>query len=258
MSSIRAASLSTNTPHVAGHNVDGPIENSDTYRPVSKLAIAAALAGAVSLIVLLVDDIAIWAVPALAIVLSLVALRRITEANPPLVGRTLAWFGLGLGIAMLVAGPVYRFTRLAWAEREAGSMAAEWIEHVRKGRRRAAHQLTLPLAARCPSDQTLSHCYRNDPDRQEQLDAYVANRDVRQLLLWGEQATYDAPTTHHRGFRGLRDDVGLVYQIVLAHDDDPHRHDRFLRILVRRQRDAESGTFYWTVAAVKLADSPAP
>jgi hypothetical protein len=238
--------------------VDGPIENSDAYRPVSKLAIAAALAGVVSLIVLIVDDIAIWALPALATFLSLVALRRITGADPPLVGRTLAWLGLGLGIAMLTAGVVYRFTRLAWAEREAGVVAADWIEHVRKGHRRAAHQLTLPLAARCPSGQTLSHCYRNDPDRQEQLDAYVSNRDVRQLLLWGEQATYESPTTHHRGFRGLRDDVGLVYPINLARDDDPHRHDRFLRILVRRQKDAESGAFYWTVAAIKLADSPVP
>ena len=238
--------------------MDGPLENSDAYRPVSKLAIASALAGAASLIVLIIDDVAIWALPAVAIIVSLFALRGIAAASPPPVGRRLAWLGLALGVALLVAGPVSRITRLAWAEQEASAVAAEWIDHVRKGRRRAAHELTLPLRARCADGQTLSHCYRNDPDRQEQLDAYVSRRDVRQMLLWGEQATYDPPVTLHRGFRGLRDDVGFVYTVNLIRDDDPHRHDHFLRVLLRRQRDDTSGEFYWIVAAVKLTDSASP
>jgi hypothetical protein len=244
-------------PTAADHDVDRQLETPEAYRPISTLAIVAAVAGVASLVVLISPEPPLWAVPASAIAIALAALRRIAQSNPPLVGRPLARLGLGLGIAMLVAGPVNRVTRLAWAEREAAAVAQQWIEHIRKGHRRAAHQLSLPLAARCPSDQTLSHCYRNEPDRQEQLDAYLARRDIRQLLLWGEQASYRDPAAVFRGFRGLHDEVDLVYHIDLARDDDPHDHHRSLRILLRRQRDDATGAFYWMVAAVKLADSAA-
>jgi len=235
--------------------VNQPLDNPDEYRSVSPVAIIAAVLGVASLVVLVSDAVGMWLLPALAILAALMALRQIATATPPRVGRGLAWIALALGLITLIAAPVSRFTRLAWAEREAIVAARQWIEHIRKGQRRAAHELTLPLAVRCPRNETLSHCYRNHPARQEELDAYVSRREVRQMLLWGEQATYDELTVRYRGFRGSQDEVGLAYRIVLARDDDPHRHDRFLRVFMRRQRDAESGSYYWIVAGIRLAES---
>jgi hypothetical protein len=235
--------------------VDQRLDNPDEYRSVSPVAIIAVILGVASLVVLISDEIGMWALPVAAIVAALAALRQIATATPPRIGRRLAWIALALGSITLVAAPVSRYTRLAWAEREATIAASQWIEHIRKGQRRAAHQWTLPLAARCPPHETLSHCYRHDPALQEELEAYVSRRQVRQMLLWGEQATYAGPTRLHRGLRGSQDEIDLAYRIDLARDDDPHRHDRFLHVFMRRRRDAQTGSYFWIVAGIRLAES---
>jgi hypothetical protein len=229
--------------------------NSHEYRSVSAVAIVAAVLGVVSLLVLATDEGGMWVLPALAVLVAVIALRQIATATPPKIGCRLAWLGLTLGVTLLVAAPIRHYSRLAWAKREAINAANEWIEHIRKGRRRAAHQWTLPLAARCPPNETLSHCYRSDPQRQEDLDAYISRRDVRQLLLWGEQAEYDHPTVLHRAARGSLDEVGLAYVVTLPHDDDPHGHPHELRVFMARKRDVESGRYYWIVLGVRLAEA---
>ena len=227
-------------------------DSAGDYRPVSRWAVAAVILAALSLVTLLFEDPLVWTLPAMAIAIAVAALVHIRRAETRPVGARAAWIALGVSVVLLVAGPVARQSRAAWSVREAAGVAEAWLDHVREGRSRAAHELTLPLAIRCPDDAPLQACYRNEPDREEQLTQYTSEASVARLLLWGPQATYEPTGKTWQTAAGLRDAVSIEYRVTLARDDSSTAAPPKLLITVQRERSSSDGRFFWRIARTRL------
>lgn len=258
------------------------------YRPVSTWAVVALAVGFAALATLLVNQPAMWSLPVVGVALALVAWRdtRPPEGNA---GRKLAALALAIAVSVLAADVTRFFSRRVWARREAIAVAEQWIEELRQGRRRAAHQITLPVSQRCPAEESLNHCYRNDRDRQDDLENFAEETAPRQMLFWGRLAEFRLQSVIPRSNEGLLDRVELEYAIDLpappdevphvddlhdhdAHDHPGHQHDarpapvataatsseKRLLILLERTGDDAGQAIGWRVQLYKIAEKSSP
>ena len=82
------------------------------YRPISGWALAALFIGLVSFVALFHP--LLWSVPMAGVVVSLIALLRISHADVPLVGRKAALIGLAFSLLYGVAAPARVASRDYW------------------------------------------------------------------------------------------------------------------------------------------------
>lgn len=249
-----------------------PAPGQTAYRPISVWAVVSLILGCISAVTLIVESPMAWLAPVVAVAVSLAALWETWGAAAEKAGRTLAIAGLLLAVVFLSAGISRRELRRTWAAEEAEVVAQEWIEHVRHGRRRAAHTLSLAPSERCPADRPLSRCYREREDLQERLDKYVEEPYVRPMLLWGQQARYQLVDIPRRELFSSTDVVGLLYEVTVQAADStpaelpvgtmlppttrPAEMPRYLRLLLERKHDPRSHQTAWRVVSGKLAAVP--
>ncbi len=231
------------------------------YRPISLWAIASIIGGGASTITLLVGHPAIVVVPAIGIVVAVVALVKTGGPAAIVSGRWLAVVGL---MAALTLGAVTISNHLArrhWAQQEAQQFTDHWVEALRLGRRRTVHEMSLTPHKRCPSNRTLSHCYRNTPGRRDAMDRYLdpKNRQtaaIRQMLRWGRSAQSQRISTRILSFsQSRRDVVGVEYRIRFEDPrfDKSSKTPRYLRVQVERTIDPSSGKAHWRIVRQTLA-----
>lgn len=130
------------------------------YRPVSRLAVAAAVAGAVSALAIASPFFGI--VPLVGITLACLALADVRRAGAEKAGRAVALVGLalsiGFGAQAMSAAAASRWI----AASRAGEAARFWLDVVREGRQGDAMSMCLPeameaaakVAALMPSEDT--------------------------------------------------------------------------------------------------------
>jgi hypothetical protein len=156
------------------------------YRSVSGLAVAAAILGVVSAVILV--NPLLTPVPVAALVASLVALRSIGVSGGQLVGRIPALVGLCLATFFLGWGFTAHLARQSLLEERAKQAADGWLELLRDGKVEQAHQFRLSPAARLSSPEALAEHYKNNKEAAEDLQTFRSGSGVRDLTTFGADA----------------------------------------------------------------------
>jgi hypothetical protein len=156
------------------------------YRSVSGLAVAAALLGLVSAVVLVNPLLA--PVPVAGLIAALVALRAIGNSGGQLVGRLPALVGLCLATFFLGWGLTAHLARQSLLEKRAKQAADGWLELLQNGKVEQAHQFRLSPASRLSSSEALAEHYKNNKEAAEDLQVFKTGSGVRDLMTFGADA----------------------------------------------------------------------
>ena len=127
------------------------------YRPVSRLAIVSLVLGLLSAAALLHP--LLWILPILAVLLAGIAFRQTVAPASELRGTGLALTAISLGIPVRLPCRVLAIQFSAALDRQASEYSTAWLELVRQGRLKEAHQLTMYSAERLSPDVSLEEAY---------------------------------------------------------------------------------------------------
>jgi hypothetical protein len=181
------------------------------YQAVSGLAVLGLLFGLLSPLALLAP--AFWLAPLVGIALGLMALARIAQEAPALIGRKAALAGLLLSVVFAAAAPTQWFTYRWLVRREAGVFAMAWFDMLRQREPHKAHQLTDYPTSRRPLDDSLWDYYTNDWPLCQEIRGYVEQPLVRTLLALGNRAEARLYQTENQAIGGDGDLVRQVYAV---------------------------------------------
>ena len=153
------------------------------YRSVSTLAVAAAILGVVSAVILVNPLLA--PLPVAALIAALVALRAIANSGGQLVGRIPALVGLCLATFFLGWGFTAHLARQSLLETRAKQAADGWLKLLQDGKVEQAHQFRLSPAARLSSSEALAEHYKSNKEAAEDLQVFKTGSGVRDLMTFG-------------------------------------------------------------------------
>jgi hypothetical protein len=211
------------------------------YRVVSGLAVT-------GLILALFTPLAwahpmLWAIPAIAIVVSLVALIRIAGAAPALIGRKAAVAGLTLSVLCGSTACSEWFTFRRLIDREARQFAGRWFELLRNGEPHKTHQLSEDPESRLPLDEKLWDHYALGTESRSKLEGYLQRPEIRSLLALGGEAQVRYYDTE-RIYRDYGDNaVVQVYAVTCQQRGEKTSY--FVRLAMKRRPLPKTGHTYW-------------
>lgn len=216
------------------------------YRALAGQSVAGLIFGLLAPLALI--DTLLWILPAIGLLFSLWALRRIKNATPSLTGRGLATVGLTLSLLFAVAAPAEWLTYHWKVREEARQFSTSWFDHVMQEQPQKAHQLSLSPENRRPFNEALWDYYRNNPRPREALKNYVANPAVRALLAMGPRARVQFYDTAGQSRGDQADNVEQLYAV--TYDEDSERKSFFIALRMVREKD-EDGKAGWRVVSVE-------
>jgi hypothetical protein len=115
----------------------------DAYRPVSGMAVAAAVLGVLSPAAVIHPSLFI--LPVIGAVFAVVAIRDLSAADSIKIGRLAALTGLALSLFFGCVGLTRSLTTTWTANRRAEQVAARWVDAVLDGRILEAHAMLMPF-----------------------------------------------------------------------------------------------------------------
>ena len=212
------------------------------YRPVSRLAPITAILGIASASALIHP--LLWVIPLLATVVGIVALRQFTT-NPQLIGRKAVLFGLILALFIGSYAPARTLTRRSMLSHESRRIATDWLELVRQGRLEEAHQWTLTLRDRQPTDVLLKKYYESSGAALKQLDDFF-NREIIQQFRTVAHA--GEIRFQRRGIVAHEREADYVTHYFEASQDVNGLSERVpVLAVLRRSLDPQTKAAYWVV-----------
>lgn len=215
----------------------------DSYRALSPWAVLALVLGLASALTLVHPLLAL--LPVLALASGFAALRQIRHYAPTYIGRWAALVGMWLAILFLVAMPTRWLVWRTLIEGEATRFGNEFMRLLVQEQAIEAHQLSLPLAIRMPTDETMLEIYREDPARVAGVKSFVADPPIRTLLALGERADvrlYDVESIVTNGDSAV---VALLYAITF--DDAGVKRTFFVRLILLREAASGDARSSWKV-----------
>jgi hypothetical protein len=225
------------------HITDSQDEELSAYRAVAGLAVAGLIFGLLAPLALI--DPTLWTVPALGMLLSVRALRRIRRSEPALAGRKLALAGLALSLLFLTAAPTDWLVHRWRVRNEATELAGLWFRCLTEDEPQKAYQLTLPSGGRQPLDHRLWAVYRDTPRLRQGLENYVKAPLVRTLLALGPKARVRFYETANQSRTGQEDVVEQLYAV--TYEEEGERKSFFVAVQMSRTKLAD-GTADWRIA----------
>lgn len=213
------------------------------YKAVSVLAVLGLLAGLLTVTALLSP--AMWIVVLVGLVLNSLALMRIAQEAPALIGRKAALAGLALSLFFGAVAVADWYTYSAMARREARQFATLWFENLRDREPQRAHQLTLSPNMRRPFDDKLWSVYYEGSDTREELESYLDRAEVKALMALGgkAQVRYYASPMQSQG--AGNDIVSLVYAVTFPEAQE--KKTFFLKLVLERHRLAKPARAEWRI-----------
>jgi hypothetical protein len=208
------------------------------YRAVSSAAVVGLILGLLSPLALV--DPLLWLVPAIAIAVSALALRRIARRRPALIGRRAALAGLLLSMLLGVAALSDWFGYRWFVRCEAVRFADLWFVQLADDQPQRAYQLTLGPRARQPWDEKLWEAYRQSPRWRGDLEYYVSQPLVRALLALGHQAKVRYYQSAAQAKTDWGDSVSLIYAV--TYEEDGGKKTFFVRLELERLQDDLGGS----------------
>lgn len=213
------------------------------YHVLSGTAVAALVFGLLSVLAAL-DPLA-WIIPATAMVLGGVALIRIAQRQPELVGRNAAVAGMALALLFGGYALSYWMGERTLLRRQAQQFGMAWFDFLARGEPQKAHQLTEHPNRRQPLNDALWRYYGKDWTRRDSLEAYVSRPLVRTLLALGDGANvrlYENGSITRDRYRSM---VEQVYAVTYQEDDQ--KKTFFVSVQLERLRLDEGEATAWRV-----------
>ncbi len=215
----------------------------ESYRPLSGLAVVAAVLGLVSPLALFAPFL--WVLPFGGVLASVAALRAIGSVIPPMLGRKGAMAGLALSLVFGVAGPVdwacYRWQ----IRREATQFAMQWFDLLRNREPHKAFQLRLAAETRSPLDDSLWQVYYEGSDLRQMLEDFLNDKTVRTLMALGDKASIRYYDTEAQEGGRESDILDQSFAVTYASPDGPATF--FVGVRLERSRPRDSDRAFWRV-----------
>jgi hypothetical protein len=222
------------------------------YRVVSSLAVT-------GLILALFTPLAwahpsLWAIPAAAIVVSIVALIRIASAAPALIGRKAALVGLVLSVlcGSMACSDWFTFRRLIdWQARQ---FALQWFNTLRNGEPHKTYQLSEYPESRLSFDEKLWEHYAPGTEARSDLEGYLQRPEIRSLLALGG----DVDVRYYDTEEIYRDDGddAVVQVFAVTCQQQGEKTSYFVRLTMKRRPLPKTGHTYWQVLNFEGAVRP--
>jgi hypothetical protein len=129
----------------------------------------------------------LWTIPFSAVLVSVVALRRISSQAPRLGGRRLALAALGLSFILGGGAIAFEEGSKALTVAQGRHIAACWFDYLRRGEVERSHQLMLDPAERESRPDELKSLYAKSEKRTEQLNFYLNAVPIGDLAKLGDK-----------------------------------------------------------------------
>ncbi len=223
------------------------------YRAVSGLAIGGLLLGLLSAVAIFHPSLCLVAL--VALVVNVLALRKIAGNPSVLVGRKAALVGMTLAVACATVGSSHWYASRWFIRREAQRFGAIWFEALARNEPHVAAQYSMPPTERWPLDKGLINRYVDEPDKLEQLQEYTDMPDVRALLALGEEAEVRFYNTEHQGRRNGEDTVLQVYAV--SYSEAGARKTFFVALSLSRLFTADADRAQWWISDHNHSSPPA-
>jgi hypothetical protein len=225
------------------HRMDSEESNISQSRRVVAQAVAALIFGLLSPLVWF--EPVFLPAPLLGVAFGVWALRRIKKSDPSVVGRKGAILGIALSVLSGVGVITNWFVYRQMVCTEAQQAGETWLRDLLEGQPQKAHQLTLFLEQRSPSNDRLWDVYRNDPTLRQNLEGFVGAPLVRTLLALGPRAYARFYEVAGQDNEDIGDSITLYYAI--TYDDAGDRKSFFVRLILLRVKEGD-GHIAWRVA----------
>lgn len=224
----------------------------EQYRALSSLAVVGLVLGLLSPAAILAP--ALWFVPFAAIPVCVLALQRIADEAPALVGRKAALVGLWLAVAFSVAAPV-DWNLYRWMIRNEGrQFSTAFFDFLRENAPEKAHQLYINHYNRRPFDEHLWDSYVNDWDRYQDLKGFVALPAVRALLALGDQAQVRYYDTESQAYNAEDQFLKQVYAVTIPGQEG--KQSFFVRLTLKRSPSGRSMESFWRIEQLEGGVTP--
>lgn len=127
-------------PRIASFHTED-VEQVESYRTMSKLALASLLLGLAAPVCLFAP--LLFVIPVLGATLGIAALRRIAKSDEMLAGRGAAVCGLAISVFMIASAMSYAAVVQQLRANQASKFGQQWISLLLDGKRSEAFQLTV-------------------------------------------------------------------------------------------------------------------
>jgi len=234
----------------------GQENNVVQHRSVSRLAVASMLLGLVSAAAI-VNPLA-WCVPIVTVTLAIAALKTISAEDSMVFGRKAALAGLAMALLFGACGLTRHFARPHWLYRHARPHAQKWIELVRAGRLKEAHQLHLSQEERESPGADLEAFYRDEKGAHETLSSFFGQAPLSEIVRIGRRGQLrfegDVDVELTREGKARTDVVILRYAI--DYEDDGKPQTLWFLVSLGRKYDTEHREARWNVRDVSSQEPP--
>lgn len=219
-----------------------------TYRSISLAAVLALVFGCASALALIHPFL--WVIPAVAVVIAIVALRGIAREGANLTGRGLALTGMVLALFFGTWAPTRIITRQAHLYRQARPYADQWLELMRAGKILEAHQLMQLAGERQKPGASLEVFYKNNADARKQLEHSFELKPALTIRSQAGNATYQ-----YLGGDGVSTDDGghsefISLRYLMRYEEHGLTKETPVRIVLQRGDSEQPGVYYWSIRAI--------
>ncbi len=213
------------------------------YRPVCGLAVAGLLIGLASVAAFFGG--ALWPVAVLAIIVNLVALRRVAHSQPRMIGRGAALMGLFVAVFCFVGGVGNTLCANWIVERQTLEVGDAWFDALRKGNIYQAHQLTREPKQRDFRKDDLAKLYASNPTLANDIKEYRDNIAVKKLLSLDGKFQVRWQSQQFSQIGGRKDQVFSVYELTFDNQGKPETH--LLRLAFVRTAEFRHSLAGWHI-----------
>jgi hypothetical protein len=186
------------------------------YGPISGWAFVAVFLGLLSGAA--VAGPILWFIPLVAVVISLIAMRKIAASAGQLSGWKLALLGLLAAVFFGIAGPARTFSRQYYLQARAVRFGEKFIDLLEQNQPLTAFQCTLSPGLRKPLSADESDVFAKTPDRKAAYETFLKIPSVKALLDAGPRAKVNLLSARYVGSSEIEDAVAINYQIATPDD----------------------------------------
>jgi hypothetical protein len=212
------------------------------YRALSGRAVLGLVCGLLAPLAMV--DSLLWILPALGVLLSGSAIRRIKKSDAALTGRRMATAGLILSLVFAAAAPTNWLVYRRMVRNEARQFSALWFQFLTHRQPQKAFQLTVAPPVRQLLDHRLWAFYRTDTRQRQQLENYVKTPLIHTLLTLGPRAEARFYQTTGQTRENNNDEVEQVFAVI--YEEEGEKKSFFVAVRAMRQKMA-TGEAAWRI-----------
>lgn len=225
-------------------------DNVVRYRTVSRTAVASLLLGLLSAAAL--SSKLMWCVPIVGVTLAIVALWTISKRESVVLGRRAAQIGLALSLLFLTSATTGHLVRQLTLRQQARPHTTKWLEMVREGRLREAHQMYLPQSERQQLGTNLKNYYEATREAREDKEYFFTQSPLIDIVELGRQGQlrFEANEEVAR-IRESGENMDLIVQrYAVDYEVDGRPQTLSFLISIARAYDSQHGEARWRIRGV--------